>query len=263
MLCLGFASITPKQDASFQYYSNILPHANADGAQGNCETSTEAAAAPKPKKFFKSRNSVPDAEQVLALESQLATTSGSAAVEAAPAPPAADKISLKISRKQSRKGDAAKKAKAPKAPKPEKVVEEKPEKSTKKKKKTKAEEKPVKTIEQAKPTRVLSRTRKAVDYAEQNSRSPTPKSKPNQASDATPAPLTHYPTQFEDGQQQADVFDNQNAVASSPSKNSAAEHPPIVLRISKVSVRICQSMETEWSRSSRAKQIESGQLQCK
>lgn len=246
---IGFASITPKQDSSFQYYSNILPQTNNDGSHGTCgEPNVETTSTSKPKKFFKSRNSVPDTEKVHPIDSQMAATSTHIPIDTAPIHSIASttkKLSLKINKKQSGK------PKAIKMPKPEKVIEVKPEKPSKKKKKpTKSEEKGIKQIEQTKPTRVLSRARKAVDYAEQNSRSPTPKTKSNQLNDATTTtttaaatttsdttPLTHYPMQFIENSPQNEFQDNQNIIASSsPSKNSATEHPPIVLRISKVSL---------------------------
>lgn len=268
--CSGFASITPKQDSSFQYYSNILPQ--NESAQPSFEATPEPVAAPKPKKFFKSRNSVPDAEQIVAIETQIAATSTTLIDDQATAafhsqPHATqDKIHTKSSKKQSKKGESTKKVRTPKPPKVQPELAAKPEKLPKKKKKPKTDEKPVKQIEQKKPTRVLSRTRKNVDYAERSSRSPSPTSKLRIQSAAAPSSSAfpqcpQMPTFSGDAPQPFDQQHDQHGVASSPSKSMAGDHPPIVLRISKVSCehKQRQKVNLQLIRAD----IDSGQLQCK
>lgn len=205
-----------------------MPQSSNDRMLNSFESSPEAAAtaAPKPKKFFKSRNSVPDTEQAQAIESQIAaSTPGPAindptsmtptSVEAER--PATEKLSMKINKRQLKKTEGQ--PKKPKAMKATKVEKEPPvEKSPKVKKKNSK----VENVDQVKPTRVLSRARKTVDYAERNSRSPSPKSR---------AALAVQPTEIAS----PNHVEMSREIDSSPSKNSNTEHPPIVLRISKVS----------------------------
>lgn len=174
------------------------------------QSPAESNSVPKPKKFFKSRNSVPDANTIVAAlsDSQMA-----AAVMGSPSsyyssPVAAyQQQQLQLQQQQQQQsnpgkpkrkkkvGDSPKKLKSEKAPKTEKPpkaeklpkleklpkVEKaakppKPEKlpkATKKKSKTN-----VKIVEALKPTRVLSRTRKVVNYSEDQSRSPPRNAQP-------------------------------------------------------------------------------------
>lgn len=264
----GFASFSPNQDASFQY-PNISPDTAAvDGTQV-----ADATVVPKPKKFFKSRNSVPDpdvasvaalAESPVAITALSANASATALTHAQPQHPTTSKFGNKTSKKNS--GGATKKTKSVKAEKTEKAekaeknekaekaekVEKppRPEKKVKVKKRTKAEENPTKVVPEVKPTRVLSRTRKAVNYSEDKSRSPSPK---RQAITVPPTPLTlpsaqndletspiHQPQFNSDSEPIESQAINQLKAATSPpstSKNLTSDHPPIVLRISKVIIR--------------------------
>lgn len=171
---------------------------------------TQPPDAPKPKKFFKSRNIVP------------ATDNHTAPTNVDPIQKnAVPKISLKVNKKIPNASDEIRKPKAEKTVKPKKVKKQKDE--------TK--------LSAEKPTRVLSRTRKAVNYIEDRSRSPTPggatfanrvteemdelntSDLKSSAAETVPAVNDVIPT----------VDDSDMA-----SKNVTHEHPPIVLRISKV-----------------------------
>lgn len=140
-----------------------------------------------------------------------------------------------------------KQPKAEKPPKAEKVP--KPEKVPKvSKKKTKAIEK---VNEAPKPTRILSRARKTVNYSEDKSRSPSPKrnisygepSVVSATNDLITSPIR--PQEFSNDFNSSTERKTQrlshdeylgSGAGESPSKITAYEHPPIVLRISKVSV---------------------------
>lgn len=258
----GFASFSPNQDASFQYPNNT-PDAVIDGSQA-----VDATVVPKPKKFFKSRNSVPDTDlaSVVALaETPIAITALPANASAATLAnvhqphPTTSKVSNKINKKNA--NSATKKTKSEKAiaaaataatanaEKPEKVEKQpRPEKKAKVKKRTKAEEKPNKVVAEVKPTRILSRTRKAVNYSEDKSRSPSPKRTAiavdaplpvllqSAQSDLETSPI--HQAQFNSNGEPFTPIESQiiNVIASPPStsKNLVNEHPPIVLRISKV-----------------------------
>lgn len=147
---------------------------------------------------------------------------------------------------------SSKKLKAEKVPKPENLSRPpKPQKLDKVPKTPKKNAKALeKILEPAKPTRVLSRTRKVVNYSEDKSRSPTP----GQNAEANPievAPnlvaneLVSSPIQNcernhffsnEEPNDMEKVVDDGNVSEDSPSKLPIGDHPPIVLRISKVSM---------------------------
>lgn len=259
----GFASFSPTQDGSFQY-PNLAPETKLEGSH-----TADVTVVPKPKKFFKSRNSVVDTElvSVAALaETPVAVTALQANASAVTLAtnieqplPTTSKLSIKISKKSA--NGAPKKRKAEKAapitPKPEKVAKAekppRPEKVAKVKKRTKAEDKPAKPVPDVKPTRILSRTRKAVNYSEDKSRSPSPKSSGVVAAPSLPVHVPSAPCDLEtspihqaqfnsDGEPftpiESQAVNPLYAVASSPSigKNVAVDHPPIVLRISKVNM---------------------------
>lgn len=128
--------------------------------------------------------------------------------------------------------------------KPEKQI--KPEKASKAlKKKSKIIEKASKVVEppKPKPTRILSRTRKTVNYSEEKSRSPSPKPhasaapqiiniSPNQQPSAN---IIECENNIPLESQSKHLTSDTNPIVASPTKNLAIEHPPIVLRISKVS----------------------------
>lgn len=292
-MILGFASFSPNQDASFQYPS-ISPNAANDAPQaaGSTQPSSDATVVPKPKKFFKSRNSMPDIDvaSVAALaETPVANTAIPSNASASTLRnvagmqqyPTTSKISIKIKKKttdaeRTRKTKAEKAtakaekatvkaekatAKAEKAEKATVKVEKqpRPEKKVKVKKRTKAEEKSTKVVPEVKPTRVLSRARKAVNYSEEKSRSPSPK--PEVIAEPPPLPLPlllplplpqpsvqndletspiHQPQFNNDGEPitpiESQAINHFKGSASPPStsKNLPTDHPPIVLRISKV-----------------------------
>lgn len=168
---------------------------------------------PKPKKFFKSRNSAPETD--LAIINAAFTNANDHKQPATPATP--NKVSAKVKKEQRKKEEKPKQ-------KPEKP--EKPEKPAKApKKKAKNEEK---TAKKEKPTRVLSRTRKAINYSEDKSRSASPVHVPPTEAAQSSQPVASEPPPILD-----EAATNPSA---SPSKNLIGDHPPIVLRISKVSV---------------------------
>lgn len=186
-------------------------------------------------------------------------TNTAAALATDSVPQQATKLSIKINKKRlkadesQRKGKAEKLPKAekptksvkvPKAPKAEKVSKvEKPlkvEKPPKPEKPAKISKKKVKNdANLPKPTRVLSRTRKTVNYSEAKSRSPSPSTKaaaPAVASIQSPVQVSQqYNNNEYDTTEQLESQAEQPLIASP--KNPAAEHPPIVLRISKVSAK--------------------------
>lgn len=215
--------------------------------------------APKPKKFFKSRNFVPDTTTLPPLPSLPPSTPfiPSHHVEKVP------KLSLKINKKI--KIDAADKPSPTKAKsdkiKSDKVKSEKP----KTKKAIKSKEKCVDKVSKVKstelPTRVLSRTRKTVNYSENRSRSSSPRlvrsptieetSAPNESIDncvnaadrlSSVADVDSSSLHRIDEQKVHLVIDLPVQLASEHPIEIAAvvktinEHPPIVLRISKVKI---------------------------
>lgn len=252
----GFASFSPNQDASFQY-----PSISPDAA---IEQAADATVVPKPKKFFKSRNSVPDTDlagAVALAETPVAVTalpmnaSAATLANVQQPQPATSKIKIKINKKNANgatrkiKTEKMVVAKVEKVPKPEKqpILEKK----AKVKKRAKPEEKPIKVVPEVKPTRILSRTRKTVNYMEDKSRSPSPKRQAIDAPEQFPQPPPppqcdletspiHQPQFNSDGEPLAAIepqaIDYLKAAASPPStsKTLPSEHPPIVLRISKV-----------------------------
>lgn len=238
------------------------------------QTPSNSNTVAKPKKFFKSRNSVPDANALALSDSQ---SMGSPTYMGTPPnvanfysnqqqhpqyyqqqQPQSVAYPEKTRRKRSTKtGESPKKSKPekppkpPKPPKPEKPPKvekpakppkvEKPPKVTKKKGKV---EKPSDT---PKPTRVLSRTRKVVNYSEDQSRSPPRNAQTRQEPPSTETYANDVVTSSMPGaeiandnfynsaeQNQPSYHDEQQLPhpGDSPSKNAG---PPIVLRISKVS----------------------------
>lgn len=292
MSSVGFASFSPNQDPSLQY-AQFSPKSLIEGGITNTVQTPESNTVPKPKKFFKSRNSVPDANAVVAAlsDSQLA-----AAVMGSPSlyysnPVAAyqqQQQQLQLQQQQQpypdkpkrkkKSVDSPKKTKAEKPPKAEKPLKaekppkvEKPPKAEKppkvekalkppkpeklpkaSKKKSKANEKMTET---PKPTRVLSRTRKVVNYSEDQSRSPPRNAQTQQITRDEPIVEQYTATNdlVTSSIHGADVANNfynsteqnlpqpsqpyhdeqQLQPGDSPSKHCG---PPIVLRISKVSI---------------------------
>lgn len=252
----GFASFSPNQDASFQY-----PSISPDAA---IEHAADATVVPKPKKFFKSRNSVTDtdlagaaalAETPVAVTALPVNASAATLANVQQPQPTTSKIKIKINKKNANGATRKTKTEKTVAAKVEKVpkAEKQPilEKKAKVKKRTKAEEKPMKVGSEVKPTRILSRTRKTVNYMEDKSRSPSPKRPAIAAPEQFPQPLPpaqcdletspiHQPKFSGDGEPLAPIesqpIDYLKTAASPPStsKISPNEHPPIVLRISKV-----------------------------
>lgn len=172
----------------------------------------------------------------------------------------ANSSSVKTKKKKeklSKSETSSKKPKAEKAPRPEKPP--KPQKPEKVPKNTKKSLKTVeKLVRPPKPTRVLSRARKIVNYSEEKSRSPTPSSQTKAARNETtpetdavevaaiiPVPSSEKPNPnqnefFETNNENTLKYSNdeqfQNSPSGSPSKNPLGDHPPIVLRISKVGI---------------------------
>lgn len=263
---VGYASFSPNQPEQMGY-SQFSPKSLIESSQiGSTAQSPNNNTAPKPKKFFKSRNAEPD-------PSLLAAFSDPQVVASMTSPSYYGNVSLpyqaqpmqfyhsepgvaepKASGKRKGKSDDTSKKpkaeKAPKPPKPPKVAKVKMEKPPKpekvpkpvSKKKAKAPEKVV--VDAPKPTRILSRARKVVNYSEERSRSP-----PASTNRATVLHADDTHTENNEAQlannsyepnAQNDLnaggYDGQtlNESGDSPSKNQAG--PPIVLRISKVSV---------------------------
>lgn len=146
---------------------------------------------------------------------------------------------------------SSKKSKTEKLPKPESLPRpQKPQKLEKVPKTSKKHAKALeKIVEPSKPTRVLSRARRVVNYSEDKSRSPTPgqhaKANPTGVAlnpivnELTSSPIqnceqTHL-SQHEEPNDMKRVADDGNVSEDSPSKIPIGDHPPIVLRISKVS----------------------------
>lgn len=134
---------------------------------------------------------------------------------------AVPKISVKVNKKQPNASDEIRKTKVEKTVKPKKV--KKPKDETK--------------LSVEKPTRVLSRTRKAVNYLEDRSCSPTP----NYAAVIEARGGLTIPVSDEvNPASTINAKSIENIAVSDAvddSKNAAHDHPPIVLRISKVSQR--------------------------
>lgn len=206
---LGYSSFSPKQEQT---------HQNISLQSGDTTTQlTQPPDAPKPKKFFKSRNIVP------------ATGNLTPPTHVDPIQQnAVPKISLKVNKKLPNTSDEIRKPKAEKTVKPKKVKKQKDE--------TK--------LSVEKPTRFLSRTRKAVNYIEDRSRSPTPS---YAAVIDGGAGLANRVSEEMDQSFSADLNISTNEDASTAndaiptvddldmtSKNVTHDHPPIVLRISKV-----------------------------
>lgn len=249
---IGYASFSPKQDA-------VNPNISPQSGDGNVTPNAPVPVidAPKPKKFFKSRNFVPDTT-VLPPQPSLppsAPVIPSHHVEKVP------KLNLKLNKKI--KIDAADKSSVPKTKtdktKTEKVKLEKP----KTKKASKPKEKGVDKVSKVKstelPTRVLSRTRKTVNYSENRSRSPSPRMVQSPAIEDTDAPNETFDTSIESSNRLSSVQDVDSAslhqvdeqkshltidlpaqiTSEQPLEITAVvktinDHPPIVLRISKV-----------------------------
>ncbi|GAB0089297.1 hypothetical protein DMENIID0001_038160 [Sergentomyia squamirostris] len=216
----GFSQYSPNQETSPAAY--ISP---TQDSQNNLNPAVPEL--PKPKKFFKSRNTVP-AEPFLIQSPQT-----SPSVDC-PRPPAFYSQSTSSSDAQPAE-KPAKRGRKPKEPKPEKVEKppkKKAVKSTKGRQKAIQEEgeEKVSTEGQSKVAepppskRYLARSRKVVNYNEDNSRSPSPVAKP-------PVPVPRP----EDDQ----------TVGASPPKTSAPDHPPIVLRISKGTSRLVSTDSDE------------------
>lgn len=182
---------------------------------------TQPSGAPKPKKFFKSRNIVP-ATGNLTPPTQVDPIQQNAV----------PKISLKVNKKLPNTSDEIRKTKVEKAVKPKKIKKQKDE--------TKM------SVE--KPTRFLSRTRKAVNYMEDRSRSPTPSYAAVIA--GAPGLANRIEVMDQTNAAEAKISADEDAPAASDaipdvddldmaSKNVIHDHPPIVLRISKVRKCCC------------------------
>lgn len=227
----------------------------------------------KPKKFFKSRNAIPEPE--IPPSQSLASASSSSSIYnqqnalAFLGAPSSDStvstasstknLKIKINKNQLGKGSFVRKPKAEKVKvekvkvekvkvekvKVEKVKAEKPIKVKAIKKKPAKESKPVKPPEQ--PTRILGRARKTINYSEDKSRSPTPvRSRPaaaNFTEPIVPAAAAPFPSELQSinaGNANIDEIRSQ-FTPGSPSKN--ADHPPIVLRISKVCLMVFRGIK--------------------
>lgn len=251
----GFASFSPNQDPSYSQFSpkSLIESPHISSAVQSPNNNTVA----KPKKFFKSRNSVPDINLVNALSDPIAspsyyTNSSNPYQQQQIQSPFYDQVPVKTKKRKTKTTDEStkksktekqpKQEKQPKAVKVEKIAKiEKPLKVEKvpkiSKKKAKAIEK---NAETPKPTRVLSRARKVVNYSEDKSRSPSPSSKAKASLSLANDSITS-PNQIQESCNSNEVnvqnvsFDDQilNQSGASPSKHNAAG-PPIVLRISKV-----------------------------
>lgn len=252
--------------------------------------------APKPKKFFKSRNVAPDAipsqQYQIPIGIHIQHSPGYSSTQAVSGSAgggncsAAPKIRLKINKKllkntEESGSDAGTGATKVQKTKTDKVKAEKVKvEKVKVKKVSKAKEKAVeKPTNIEKPTRILSRTRKVVNYTEGRSRSPSPSSR---YESPLPAEITALLEQDskqiekmtnDDEPPEGEQIENYNSVIkenisevnpaneikedlqssreepeevinginetlASPSHIKVHEHPPIVLRISKVSKNI-------------------------
>lgn len=167
--------------------------------------------APKPKKFFKSRNIVP-------ATGNLTPPTLVDPIQQNTVP----KLSLKVNKTKppSASSDEVRKTKVEKPVKPKKV------------KKPKEEVK----LSVEKPTRVLSRARKAVNYMEDGSRSP-PLSIYEAAVEAARTSVSRV---TDDADHATESRVNETTTADETPADEAKnvnvhDHPPIVLRISKVS----------------------------
>lgn len=251
---IGYASFSPKQDA-------LNPNISPQSGDGNVTPNAPVPVidAPKPKKFFKSRNFAPDTT-VLPPQPALppiAPLIPSHHVEKVP------KLSLKINKKI--KIDAADKSPLPKVKadkiKTEKVKPEKPKTKKANKSKEKSVEKVTKVKNTELPTRVLSRTRKTVNYSENRSRSPSPQLARSPTFEDTDVPNETFDKSIEAANRLSSVADvgtnsvhqvdeqkiqlmidlpveltNEHPLQIAAVVKTINEHPPIVLRISKVRI---------------------------
>uniref|UniRef100_A0A1B0CVH6 WAPL domain-containing protein n=1 Tax=Lutzomyia longipalpis TaxID=7200 RepID=A0A1B0CVH6_LUTLO len=212
----GFSQYSPKQEPP-------SPAAYISPTQEtHVNPTSPTAEAPKPKKFFKSRNTVP-AEPFLIPSPQT-----SPSVEAAKPPTFYTQATTSGEATQAPRGPG--RPRKPREPKPEKPAKKKVPKSTKNRAKAINEDAPQvpkapKTKEAyseaatAVPSkRYLARNRKVVNYNETNSRSPTPE-RPKVIVQPEPA--------------------------ASPPKPTPVDHPPIVLRISKGTSRLVSTDSDE------------------
>lgn len=190
----------------------------------------------------------PNAHQSTASAVNTSPFGGSVSGYVMPAQPQhAPKIRLKINKKQLLLNAAGPDALPPPAAKPAKVP--KPPKVKKPPKPVK--EKPVKPAKPVvEPTRKLSRVRKAVNYSENRSRSPSPK-RPATIEEEMPPVLMAESSQVvtEDNSMfsetasmapesesiEPSISEEDTVADSSAEVADDKEHPPIVLRISKVS----------------------------
>lgn len=271
---IGYASFSPKQDT-------LNPNISPQSGDGNVTPNAPVPVidAPKPKKFFKSRNFVPDTTVLPPQPSLLpsAPLIPSHHVEKVP------KLNLKLNKKI--KIDATDKSSVPKAKadkiKTEKVKSEKPKTKKANKSKEKSVDKVTKVKNTELPTRVLSRTRKTVNYSENRSRSASPRldqsqtiedtaDAPNENTDApnedtgapnddTDTPNESFDSSLESAERLSPVanvdsnslhrvdeqkshlvidlpvqLSSENPLEIATVVKTINEHPPIVLRISKV-----------------------------
>lgn len=172
--------------------------------------------------------------------------------------PSTSLLKTKKKKKPLKSESSLKKSKAEKVPKPENLPKtQKPQKLEKVSKTSKKNAKALeKIVEPAKPTRVLSRARKVVNYSEDKSRSPTPgqhaksnptKIAPNPVENELLTPLNFERKDFFQNDEAKDmekIVDDGNVSEDLPSKLPVGDHPPIVLRISKVSM-IKYSLKTK------------------
>lgn len=298
--CLNFCLSLPHTHTGYVAYTSqeaLNPNTSPMSGDGSQTPFTYPTSdAPKPRKFFKSRNTVAVVDQLppppfVPSPNDHQSSSSSSSLHASPygggggggsplvvarspahastlpvvvlpAHKQAPKIRLKINKKQLLSDTnaaalpAVATAKPAKLPKPAKV--KKPPKPVK--------EKPVKPVKPAKPvaepTRKLSRARKTVNYSENRSRSPTPKRSVDEdsesldtpmdgieedttASSSVPAthaiavvpvntPLVGEPTECPASPSVAPSMSEEDESAETSTEIPAIEHPPIVLRISKV-----------------------------
>lgn len=199
----GFSQFSPKQEPSPSAYISPTQEPQLSQNAPNIEP-------PKPKKFFKSRNAPPEPFLIQSPQTSPSVegprpanfyTTAPAGTSGEPQPP---------------KGPGR-----PRKPRPEKAEKKKSTKSTKKTKAIAEGEEKVAKVTKTKAEgyskaatavpskRYLARNRKVVNYSEDNSRSPSPE----RIQYAPPA-----------------------EAAPSPPKSAPLDHPPIVLRISKVRV---------------------------
>lgn len=252
IILIGYASFSPKQDA-------LNPSISPQSGDGNVTPNAPVPVidAPKPKKFFKSRNFVPDTTVLPPLPSlpPSAPLISSHHVEKVP------KLNLKLNKKI--KTDSADKSPVPKHKTDKIKIEKARSEKLKTKKANKSKEKGVDKVSKVKntelPTRVLSRTRKTVNYSENRSRSPSPRLVQSPTIEDTDARNESFDNSVESSDRLSSVEDvDSNSLqqvdeqkvhlmidlpvqlhSEHPLEIAAVvktinEHPPIVLRISKV-----------------------------